>query len=476
MLRFFDSNVMKAVTRFFDLPTAKNGTAAAIFEKVDESLMSAGLTYNKLICFNSDTRNTMKGQLNGVLRYLKDKQSNLIDLGCICHLENLALKAAMKCLPINVDSLMVDINTHFYLSVKRKEEFKSFCDFVNISYKKILGHVQTRWLSLLRVVERVIELWPAMVSYFESHEDEEKPGRICIIRKLLNDEIKLYLLFLKFFLPTVNSFNSAFQVTTYTTIHLLHLEMKKLTKRLLRFFIKTDAIHLHDTTKTPFEVEANQLEDEAVEVGNEARCLANTLCEDGMGSVVNRFFKNVRLFYAKFAIAIFKKFPFEPTLLSDLRVLNATERRSFEDFPNAVVRLAKELPQLKFTDKLDELKTEAIDFQMADKADLPKVEDVDGFWAALHEIKEMGSATPTYSNLLILVRALLALPASNADSERCFSMVRKIDTEERSHLHRSTIGSLLCLKLNVDDECHNFKPATELLKLNKSAVRLYNEK
>lgn len=50
MLRFFDNSVMMAVTRFFDLPTANIGTAAAIFAKVDESLMSGGLSYDKLIC------------------------------------------------------------------------------------------------------------------------------------------------------------------------------------------------------------------------------------------------------------------------------------------------------------------------------------------------------------------------------------------------------------------------------------------
>ena len=41
----------------------------------------------------------------------------------------------------------------------------------------------------------------------------------------------------------------------------------------------------------------------------------------------------------------------------------------------------------------------------------------------------MGSTQPQYSNLLVLVRALLALPASNADS---FSMIRKIDGEKRN--------------------------------------------
>ena len=60
LLRFFDMFVMKAVTRFIDLPTANDGTAAAIFAKIDECLVSQGLQYQHLICFNSDTCNTRK--------------------------------------------------------------------------------------------------------------------------------------------------------------------------------------------------------------------------------------------------------------------------------------------------------------------------------------------------------------------------------------------------------------------------------
>ena len=102
--------------------------------------------------------NTMKGQRNGVVRYLQEKQSSLIDFGCNCHLENLGVKVAVKTLPTNIDALLVDMNTHFYLSVKCKEEFESLCDFVNVSYKVILSHVETRWLSLLRIIGSVLEL------------------------------------------------------------------------------------------------------------------------------------------------------------------------------------------------------------------------------------------------------------------------------------------------------------------------------
>ena len=95
------------------------------------------------------------------------------------------------------------------------------------------------------------------------------------IKELLTVETKFYLLLLKFFLTTLNSFNTAFQATTYTVIHLLHVEIKKLTKRLQHLFIDANVIDPGDITKTPFEVEANQLGDKVIEVGNEAQCLAN---------------------------------------------------------------------------------------------------------------------------------------------------------------------------------------------------------
>ena len=60
-------------------------------------------------------------------------------------------------------------------------------------------------------------------------------------------------------------------------------------------------------------------------------------------------------------------------------------------------------------------------------------------------------------------------------SKRCFSMIRKIDTEERNHLCRQTVAFLLALKLNIDKDCFDFEPSPELLKLNKSCVRKYNE-
>ena len=70
------------------------------------------------------------------------------------------------------------------------------------------------------------------------------------IKERLCDEVKLDLLFLNFLLPTVNMFNVAFQATPYIAIHLLHVEMRKLTKRILRYCVVPDHIDVGDVTAT----------------------------------------------------------------------------------------------------------------------------------------------------------------------------------------------------------------------------------
>ena len=233
MLRFFDPTVMRAVTRFLDLPTANDGTAAAIFEKVNGCLNSCNLSYDQLVCFNSDTCNTMKGQRNGVVRYLLEKQPAMIDFGCtcICHLESLSV----------------------------------------------------------------------------------------------------------------------------------------------------------------------------------------VMTEEGMAAEVTQFLAHVRIFYSTFVKKLINKFPFNSSFLSDLRVLNPSERTTYRDLPNAVIRLANQLPQLQLRNKLDDLKTEAVDFQMADEADLPPGDDVDDFWAKLHYVKGMGR---TYNTNLLIFACAGSCPSSPPSQQR----------------------------------------------------------
>ena len=104
-------------------------------------------------------------------------------------------------------------------------------------------------------------------------------------------------------LPTANAFNVAFQATSYTTIHLLHPEMRKLTKRILR---SPEHIDVGDVTATRYQDRENQVCDDDLEVGDATRALALHLTKQGMEHIVSSFFDHIRLFYAAFV----KKFPF----------------------------------------------------------------------------------------------------------------------------------------------------------------------
>ena len=65
---------------------------------------------------------------------------------------------------------------------------------------------------------------------------------------------------------------------------------------------------------------------------------------------------------------------------------------------------------------------------------------------------------------------LLSIPSSGADSERGFSVLRKIHTDQRSNLDHSTIVSLMSLKFNCDSCCFDTELSKELLTESKKAT------
>ena len=71
--------------------------------------------------------------------------------------------------------------------------------------------------------------------------------------------------------------------------------------------------------------------------------------------------------------------------------------------------------------------------------------------------------------------ALLCLPHSNADSERFFSMVRKIHTEARSSLGSDTLTSFLQVKLNSDSCCYDFEVTSGMRDKAKCCTDQYNK-
>ena len=76
----------------------------------------------------------------------------------------------MDTLPVCVESLLVKIYKFFHIYTVRVTELKNFCEFVEIEYQRILQHGNTTFLSLLPALQRILEMFEGLKSYFNAQE------------------------------------------------------------------------------------------------------------------------------------------------------------------------------------------------------------------------------------------------------------------------------------------------------------------
>ena len=111
--------------------------------------------------------------------------------------------------------------------------------------------------------------------------------------------------------------------------------------------------------------------------------------------------------------------------------------------------LAKHFPQigLSASDSLDQIQEDFNNFLLSPN-DLPEPDIYNitkpiekpcpgPFWWKINKIKFL-SGELRFGTLCKLIFGLLAIPCSNADAERGFSILRKIHTDQRSSLSHAT--------------------------------------
>ena len=91
------------------------------------------------------------------------------------------------------------------------------------------------------------------------------------------------------------------------------------------------------------------------------------------------------------------------------------------------------------------------------------------FWWEIGKMRTF-DGQPRFKTLYKLMAGLLSIPCSNADTERGFSILRKIHTDQRSNFDQSTIIALMSMKFNCDDCCHDVTLHKELLSKCKKAT------
>ena len=207
VVRYFvpDIGVKVKLLEFKSLP----GETAEILSNYLVSVLEQNELKEKVVGFFADNCNTNFGGVkrrgqNNVFFKVKEKiERDLTGIGCAAHIVHNCLQHAVDTLPVCVQSLVVKIYKFFHIYSVRVTELKNFCKFVEIKYQRILQHGNTRFLSLLPALQRILEMFEGLKSYFNFQE-----GCPTLIKKCFEEPTQeLYLIFvhgqLKYFNETI---------------------------------------------------------------------------------------------------------------------------------------------------------------------------------------------------------------------------------------------------------------------------------
>ena len=252
----------------------------------------------------------------------------------------------------------------------------------------------------------------------------------------------------------MNKFSTALQ-THVSKIGTLQHDVSELLRAFLSNFIDPDVLqYTEDITALTFTDRNIQLNNDEFGIGNSTRLLLCGELEDEIVVTVkeNTFFNSVRTFYETSVSKMLVKFPFDDSTIKELAFLDPRNRNksSFGGLTQLVTRLTSIT-----SDEIDSLSMEFRDFRATSDTHLPTFDPkndnaaIDHYWAAMSEVRSVtDSEIYRFQYLSQLAKTLLVLPHSNADPERLFSMVRKIETEERRNLNPTTVCDLRSIMIN----------------------------
>ncbi|KAI4898772.1 hypothetical protein NFI96_026849, partial [Prochilodus magdalenae] len=159
-------------------------SSEAIFNQIVSITENNGLSIKQISAYGADNASVNYGRHNSVFQKLRGVNPHIVKGNCKCHIINNSVKTANRVFSssgcdVEAFVLKVKVNlgeSEFSCSAKKVETLKEFCEFTSTKYREILRHVPTRWLSLLPAIQRILECWPALKSYFVSLGKDDCPS------------------------------------------------------------------------------------------------------------------------------------------------------------------------------------------------------------------------------------------------------------------------------------------------------------
>ncbi|KAH7364992.1 hypothetical protein KP509_18G002600 [Ceratopteris richardii] len=158
---------------FIELLSVENVSAKCIFDIVNKFLQDNMLDICRLIAIATDGASVMVGHKRGVIARFQESMPHILGVHCIAHRQALAAKDGFVTHPYVyafVDKVANKVYSWLGKSSKRHDElWKIMSDYDIVDMRALQIH-SVRWLSRGQVMERLVNIMPAILMQWQRSE------------------------------------------------------------------------------------------------------------------------------------------------------------------------------------------------------------------------------------------------------------------------------------------------------------------
>ncbi|XP_066583071.1 protein FAM200A-like [Prorops nasuta] len=475
MVRYIEPASLQIQTRLLQLINidARDCSAEKLFSAFNNEMVKKQIPLSQILAIACDNASVMIGRNSSFRTKILEKNANIITFPCICHLSSLVASAACKELPSFPEEFVKKIVNFVSGSPKRTAIFREFQRCFAGKITNLLKHAETRWLTRYKCIDRVLEYWDVLNNFLLEQSSENNMQAYELHQCMQNAETKAYLYFLHFILNKFNTFNAEFQARE-TKLHLLQPKSVEILIFILRNFMKPALLKFciaqANFCDINFSKDINIIPLEDINVGYDCEeYLQDQKSKETLTQMqVHDIKKNCLKLLIKAADEIRNRFPIHDEFYKNFTVLDNENSLFNSDRESSAAALLKIGNTFGIKNDI-ELKKEWFSLFNDESAD-QKYKwsrlSFDDMWIKISQTKcERKEKYPLLKLLSCIVRSL---PHSNAEAERCFSIIPDVKTKKRNRISSATLNAICVIKNYL--KCTNHDSIT--MPISKKHIKL----